>query len=89
MIPRTILYLMGTVVGGDAFLSLLSGNIVTGGAALAMVILYFVISRKIDKLESHVAKKYDHLETQIRVFNTKLEYLSEHFKEITKTVVRK
>ena len=89
MILRTILYIMGTAVGGDAFLSLLRGNIVTGGAALAMVVLYFVISRKIDMLESRVAKEYNYLETQIKIFNTKLEDMHDHFKEVTKTVVRK
>ncbi len=81
MIPRLLLILTGTGIAGDAIYSVLRGDVVSGGTALAMVIIYFALLRKIDSVRS----ANDIFQAKI---SDAIADINKHLGEITKTVIR-
>lgn len=81
MIPKIILMLTGAGIAGDSVIALLHGDIVSGGTALAMVIIYFALLRRIDGANA----KINVLATK---FSTDIEDIKKHLDQISRTVVR-
>ncbi|HQT90402.1 MAG TPA: hypothetical protein PL001_00040 [Candidatus Kryptobacter bacterium] len=81
MIPRILLILTGTGIAGDSIISLLHGDVISGGTALAMVIIFFTLLRKIEHTNSQIDVLAEGLKKDIEDIKLRLG-------QITKTVVR-
>ncbi len=81
MTPKILLTLTGMGIGGDAFISLLHGDFISGGTALAMVIIYFSIMRRIDKTNST-------FEIFQAAISKDISDIKNHLNAITKTVIK-
>ncbi len=79
--PRLLLTLTGTGVAGDALISLVHGNLISGSTALAMVIIFFALLRRIDGVNA----KMDVFRTEMR---KDIDDIKRHLGEITKTVIK-